>query len=469
VPRSDPRIEHVEADICVVGAGFAGLAAARRLTQSGLSVVVLEARKRVGGRTHTELLADGTAIDHGGAWFGPGQDAAYGLAAEMGVGTYPTYSQGESVYVKDGKPRRYRGTVPLAIGPLQLVNLAIAMKRLDRMARQVPLEAPWDAPRAAAWDAATLAGWIDRNMAPGTGRRVLRSVLEDLYSAHPAEVSLLYALYLIAAHRGLDRLFSTENGDQQDRVVGGMQGIADRVAAELGEAGRLSSPVHRVRRRAGGVEVIAADVVVTARRAIVAVPVPLTDRIRFEPPLPVDRAHLTHRMPIGAMTKIGVIYDDAWWRADGLNGTSLDPDSPASVTLDGCAQTTPPGIISVIVAGPASRSLSRLAPPERRRLVVEALAARFGPKAAAVADYREHDWGAEDYTRGGSMAHTPPGALTAFGRALREPFGPVHWAGTETSTLNHGSIDGAIRSGLRAAEEVLEGRHTPAKAAALAS
>jgi monoamine oxidase len=462
-------MERVEADVCVVGAGFAGLTAARRLTHAGLSAVVLEARDRVGGRAHTEVLPDGTAIDHGGAWLGPGQDAAYGLAAEVSVGTYPTYCQGESVYVKDGKPKRYGGTVPLAVGALQVVNLGIAMKRLDRMARHVPLEAPWDAPRAAAWDATTLATWIDRNVAPGTGKRVLRSVLKDLYTADPAEVSLLYALYLIATHRGLDRLFSTAGGDQQDRVVGGMQGIADRVAAELGEAVRLGSPVHHVGRRAGGVEVTGADVVVTARKAIVAVPAPLTGRIRFDPPLPTDRAHLTHRMPIGAVTKIGVIYDDAWWRADGLNATSLDVDSPVSVTLDGCAQTTPPGIISVIVAGPASRAFNALDPQQRRRLVVDALATRFGPKATAVVDYREHDWGAEDYSRGGYMAHAPPAALTGFGRALREPVGPIHWAGTETATLSHGSIDGAIRSGVRAADEVLAAHHAPAAAAALAS
>jgi monoamine oxidase len=294
-------------------------------------------------------------------------------------------------------------------------------------------------------------------------------VLKDLYTADPAEVSLLYALYLIATHGGLDRLFSMEGGDQQDRVVGGMQGIADRVAAELGEAVRLGSPVHHVGQRGGGVEVTGADVVVTARKAIVAVPTPLTGRIRFDPPLPVDRAHLTQRMPIGAVTKIGVIYDDAWWRPDGLNATSLDPDSPVSLTLDGCAQATPPGIISVIVAGPESRVFGGLDPQERRRLVVDALATRFGPKATAVADYREHDWGAEDYSRGGYMAHTPPGALTGFGRSLREPVGLIHWAGTETSTLSHGSIDGAIRSGVRAADEVLASQHTPTPSTALAS
>lgn len=455
-------MEHIEADFCVIGAGFAGLAAARRLTQQGQEVVVLEARERVGGRTHTETLDDGTAIDHGGAWLGPGQDRAYGLAAEMGFTTYPTYTAGAAVYVKDGVPKRYKGDIPLSIGPVGLANLGVAMKRLDRMARHVPLDAPWDAPRAATWDATTLAGWIDRNTVGGRARRVLRTVLKDLYTADPAEVSLLHALYLIAAHGSLDQLFGFDGGAQQDRVAGGMQGIANRVAEDLGDSVRLGQPVHHVSTRAGGVVVTGDEMVVSARRAIVAIPAPLTGRIRFDPPLPVERAHLTHRMPIGAVTKISVVYDEPWWRADGLNAISLDPDSLVSLTLDGCAVTTPPGIISCIVAGPQSRVLSRMDATSRRALVVDALAQRFGPKARAVAAYREQDWGAEDYSRGGYMSHLPPGTLTGFGRALREPVGPIHWAGTETATVNHGSIDGAIRSGERAAAEVLAATGTAA-------
>jgi monoamine oxidase len=452
-------VEHAEADVCVVGAGFAGLAAARRLSQAGVSTIVLEANDRVGGRTYTEELSDGITVDHGGAWFGPGQDAAYGLASELGVETYPTYTKGANVYVKDGVPKRYKGMVPLSMGPLQIANLGVAMRRLDHMAAQLPVEAPWQAPRAKRWDSMTLATWLDRNMAPGRAKRVFSNVLKDLYTADPAEVSLLYALYLIGSHGGgLDFLFSMEGGGQQDRVVGGTGGLANRVAGELGDAVRLASPVHGVRWTDGKVEVDGAGISVTATNVVIAVPAPLTGRIRFDPPLPVERAYLTHRMPIGAVTKIALVYDDAWWRTDGLNGSSLDVDSLASLTLDGCARTTPPGILTVIVAGPQSISFNRLDAQQRRELVTSEMVKRFGPKGRGVVGYHEHDWGAEDYCRGGYMSHMPPGVLTGFGRALREPVGPIHWAGTETATTSHGFIDGAIRSGLRAANEILGAR-----------
>jgi monoamine oxidase len=448
-------MRRVEADVCVVGAGYAGLTAARRLAQAGLTVAVLEARQRVGGRTHTERLPGGAWIDHGGAWLGPGQDRAYALARELGVETYPTYSAGATVYVHGGKATRYRGDVPLSIGPLQLLSLGVAMKRLDRMASTLPIDAPWDARRAQRWDATTLATWIDRNTLPGKGREIIRVVLRDLLTADPPELSLLGMLNLIRCHGDLRRLTSIEGGAQQDRIVGGMQAIADRAAAELGDALCLDTPVESISLRGGGVEVGGGDVAVNARRAVVAVPLPLVGRIAFDPPLPVDRAHAVARVPMGAATKIAVVYDEPFWRADGLNALSFDVDGPISITVDGGALGERPGIVACISTAGNARVLGRMEPAARRRVVVDALVARFGPRARRPSGYHETDWGAEEFSRGGYVAHFPPGVLTRYGRVLREPVGPIHWAGTETSTVSHGCVDGAIRSGERAASEVL--------------
>ena len=105
--------------------------------------------------------------------------------------------------------------------------------------------------------------------------------------------------------------------------------------------------------------------------------------------------------------------------------------------------------------GSVAENLDLLDATERRRYVIEALTARLGPKAANPVDFVETAWWTEKWTRGCSMAHFPPNILTRYGPLLQEPFGRVHWAGTETSTMSHGAIDGAIRSGERAAQQVL--------------
>ena len=90
---------HLEADVCIAGAGFAGLTAARRLRQAGRSVVVLEARDRVGGRIWTDHLSDGSPIDRGGAWLAPQHEAVFRLAGEVGVSTYKTWVKGAHLLV----------------------------------------------------------------------------------------------------------------------------------------------------------------------------------------------------------------------------------------------------------------------------------------------------------------------------------------------------------------------------------
>jgi monoamine oxidase len=448
-------MQRIETDVCVVGAGFAGLTAALRCSQAGRSVVVLEARDRVGGRAHTEWLADGTPVEHGGSWFGPGHDAALGLAAEFGVRTARTYDEGKSVFVKRGKARTYKGTIPTNAGIPALANLGVAFWRLDRMARKVPVDAPWDAPRAARWDRTTVRQWICRNVPPGLGRRMLESSLADLHTADSAEVSLLAILHLINAHGGLTPLMSIEGGAQENRVVGGMQGLAEKVAAKLGDGLRLGSPVELVRVVPGGVEVTADDTVVAARRVVVAIPATLVPTIRFDPALPSDRAALYQHMPMGALTKFSLVYDEPFWRRRGMSGVSVDLDAQATITLDGCDEEARVGVLMAISAGPAAEALARLSPDERRRRVVDSMVTRFGPEAARPREVLEQPWAAEEYSRGGSLAHHVPGSLTQYGRLLREPHGPVHWAGTETATVSHGAIDGAIRSGERAAGEVL--------------
>jgi monoamine oxidase len=448
-------VERVESDVCVVGAGFSGLTAALRLRQAGLEVVVLEARERVGGRTWTIELDDGTWIDKGGAWFGPGQNRAYALAEEMGVGTYRTFNDGQHVYIWEGKPHRYSGLIPLRMGLLALANLGLVMRRIDGFGKKVPLDAPWDAVKAAEWDATSVGDWMRGKLRSRTAHRGLWQVVNDLFADDPANVSLLHLAYLSHSHDGLESLSSIEGGNQQDRVVGGMQAIANAVHARLGDAVKLDSAVSEIREVNGRIEVGTGATAVNASRAVVALQPGLAARIAFDPPLSDERMGAQKAAQGGAVHKVALVYADAWWRDEGLTGQSLHLGSPASITLDACTDESSPGILNTFISGPASTAYGRLPEDERRTLVIETMVERFGPKARDVEHYLEQDWGGEEFTTGCSYAHLGLGGLTRYGRLLSEPAGLLHWACAESAAITHGGIDGAIRSGERAAAEVL--------------
>src|SRR5438105_3438896 len=227
-----------DTDVVVVGAGLAGLVAARDLVRHGLGVVVLEARPRVGGRVLNGALSDGTMVEVGGQWVGPTQDRLESLAAELGVATFPTYNDGENVLVHHGRHRRYQGAIP-RLPRHVLADLGQAQLRLDRMARHVPLEAPWSATRARVWDGQTLETWIRRHLRTRRARDMFSLGVASVFAAEPSELSLLY--FLFSSHSGglLDRLFNVAGGAQERRFVGGSQLLAERLAERLGEAVRL--------------------------------------------------------------------------------------------------------------------------------------------------------------------------------------------------------------------------------------
>lgn len=447
----------VDADVCIVGAGYAGLAAARRVSQGGQSVVVLEARDRVGGRAWTRTGPDGAPLDMGGTWVGPSQDAILDLAKEMGVGTYPTYEAGDTVISIAGKTRRYRGLMP-KLNPAVLAGLGLGMARLDAMARRVPLDAPWTARRADQWDAQSAATWLSSRAHVPTrlARELLASLVRGLFTCDPSEVSLLHLLYLIRSAGNFNALLSIKDGYQQDRLSGGAQNVANRMAAELGGALHLESAVHAIEQSDDRVTVRADGVTVRAWRVVMAAPPVLASRIDYSPALPVDRMLALQRMPSGSVRKVVAVYDRPFWRDAGLNGQSMAIDSPFEITLDISPDSGTPGMLAAFAAGPAAVELAASDDDTRRAAIVTALTARFGPDAAHPVAIEQVEWAEEPWSRGGMMAHLPPGVMTQYGHILRQPVGRIHWAGTETATKSHGTIDGAVRSGYRAAQEVLQ-------------
>ncbi|MDO3636748.1 flavin monoamine oxidase family protein [Mycolicibacterium arseniciresistens] len=446
-----------DVDVCVVGAGFAGLTAALRLTQAGHSVAVLEARDRIGGRTLTEQRDDGSYLDHGGTWVGPGQDRVYALMNEFGVPAFKQFVDGEAMMVVDGRQYRYSGTIPWSMNPLVSVNLGAAFLELRRMCRAVPVHAPWAAPKADKWDRTTLAQWLDRTVPMRQARQLLGMALAGTYTSAPSEISMLFVVAQLASAGGPDFVLGVQNGAEDARPVGGMGAVYRAVAAAVAGDIHLEQPVRSIRQDADGVTVRSDGSSVRTKRVIVAVPLAIASHIDYEPMLPTDRSFLHQRMPTGAVLKTHVIYDEPFWRDDGLTGQSAAPGTAASVTLDACTHEGRPGVLCVVAEGPHARQLSRMSGADRRSAVLEALTARFGRKAGAPVDYTEQNWTVERYSGGGMISHAPPGVLTEFGHALREPCGRIHWAGTESADVMMGFVDGAVRSGERAAREAIAG------------
>ncbi|MGW4715839.1 flavin monoamine oxidase family protein [Nocardia sp. NPDC004260] len=245
--------------------------------------------------------------------------------------------------------------------------------------------------------------------------------------------------------------------------VDGADGPALAIAAELGDAVRLGAPVTRIRRQADGVVVSADSGDVHAEHVIVAVPPTLAGRITYDPPLPAARDQLTQRMPMGSVLKAFAVYERPFWRDDLLTGQSLNLHDPVPVTFD-ATRPGGPGVLGALVPGRAAQRLAALPPAERRAMIIGSLVRAFGHAAREPIEWHEKVWADDPYTRGGYGAFFPPGVLTTAGSALRVPVGAIHWAGSETATEWSGYIEGAIRSGERAAAEVLAADRSTATA-----
>jgi monoamine oxidase len=296
------------------------LVAARQLKAAGLSVVVLEARDRVGGRVMNSATSDGTVVELGGQWIGPTQDRVIALADELGLERFPTYNTGDNL-VHDGKRlRHYKGAIP-KLSPHVLADIGQAQFRLDLMAKRVPLDEPWKARRASAWDGQTVETWIRRNLRTRLAREMLRLGVRAVFAAEAADLSLLHFLFYSHSGGFLDSLFNVKDGAQEQRVVGGTQLIAGEMAAQLGDSVTLSAPVVRISQPADGqnpgepvVVEAAGGKSLSARRVVVAIPPVLAGRIDHEPVLPPWRDQLTQRMPMGSVIKCMAVYDEPFWR-----------------------------------------------------------------------------------------------------------------------------------------------------------
>src|SRR3954447_2238978 len=449
------------ADVVVIGAGISGLTAARRLVQAGVkSVVVLEANERVGGRTMNLDVAPGVITEGGDEWVGPGQDHVLGLIKELGLQTFKTYIDGNTVYHYQGKRSVFRGTVP----PLSASALADYVQletQLEQMAATVPAEAPWTAPNAVEWDATTFGAWLDEHSLDAEAKWLLTMAFTIEFGEDPHELSLLRLLHAVGSSGGIEHMISVTGGAQEQRVVGGSWQISGALAKSLARRVILGSPVSRIEQRAGDVLVVSERVTVRCKRVIVALSPGDADRIRFSPGLPGRRQILQRKWKNGTESKHFLVYDTPFWRADGYNGQAYSDLALAPYVSD---NSPPDGSVGILVTfmgtageGPGLTWSDELLndPAARRTAFIDAAVKLWGPKAANPTRYLEKDWSHEPWIKG-CVSSRPAGLMTRYGNASREVCGRIHWAGTETGIYLEGYMDGAVSAGERAAKEVVD-------------
>ncbi|TPX11725.1 uncharacterized protein E0L32_007462 [Thyridium curvatum] len=457
-------------DVAIIGGGFSGLAAAKDLVAAGKSVIVLEARDRVGGKVYDKEVKnkDGGKVELGAEFVCNNHTRLLALAKELGVKTFRTYADGKMVLCTKEDRLLYDPIESQGLPPLpeeDLITLGTVSAQLNEFAAELDVWKPWAHCNAKAWDSLTMSTWLDGFTKNGIAREVLDLTLRAVLSAEPEDISFLSVLVYIARTGSegvpgrIEMLTNVKDGSLEDRIEGGPQSIAIKLSERLGsEKVRLRSPVRQVLRNELGYSVVGDTFKVQAKKVVIAIAPALAGRLVYSPPLPAIRDQLCQRVPMGSLGKVFAIYDTPFWRHDGLSGEVASVEGVTQSTFDSSPPDSSFGALMGFLEANEMRRLDGAPEQEIFDAVKKDFIRYFGPKAANVQSWMLQRWDNEEYSRGGHTGLFPPNVWTQFGPALTQPIDGIYFAGTEASPYWAGFMEGAIMAGEAAAKSIMDAK-----------
>lgn len=442
-------------DCAIIGAGLAGLVAAQHLADRGLKVAVLEARDRVGGRVENKYLSDGSYVELGGQWIGPGFDSLLEIIDGLGLDTIGLPATGNLVVRLRGKAVAVPSSEDTpALTPFEVSDLGQGLLRLRRLAQRLRDDAAWRKANDA-WLTQDLRRWVTTNLRTQGAQNRFNEVYEAAYGTMAKDATLLEGLHQVNAGPDLETMLASNGGLHQKRVQGGMAAVADALADKLGDVVRLGAVATLVEHDAESARVHLADgEVIEARRVISTLPPRLAVALPHEPALPDWRAEAADKVAAGNVIKAFLLYDKPFWREQGFSGQSSADEGAVRVTFDTTSEGSSRGHLMGFFEGADADSLARRSVTLRERAFVDSVTRTFGEVARNPIAYIERDWAAEEFTGGCHGAHFAPGVWTTNGPTLARPEGVLHWAGAEYASRFNGYLEGAVRSGREVAAAV---------------
>lgn len=442
------------ADVCVVGAGVAGLIAADNLKSAGLSVDILEAQDQVGGRVKDTHFSDNIILELGANWFSDQQPLINEQIKRFNLEIVKTHNEGEHLIWWNEIRSSFSSSLP-SLGSFWVnADIIQGMTRFDRITSRLKNLEPWD-DLLIKYDHLSFGQWIDRTLFTETGKQFFRMVSEVVFGAESYMVSFLYVQYYSSRSVSLMSLISVEKGHQEFRFRHGPSQLCNHLASSIGlNKISLNTPVRSISVSEGLVDVDAKGICGRYRAVLCAIPPPAAKQIYFSPPKSIARNRLLQSLPMGRVIKIQAVYEKPFWLEQGLSGQVMTNQYPLSYTIDNSPIDRQKGVLAGFVG--TSHAQDFMAEGAKQdELVAEAIDRMFGGKFPKPQQVYIEDWAKNEWIGGSYGAYFPPGVMSRMGSVLREQEPPIYWCGAEYAKTHPCQIEGALESGLRSAKQIV--------------